>query len=162
MSQERPTLNLTAKASPVEDLKRKEFKAKIARVVTRGYIVDRLNVELPPDVHGEWISDDPVAIAEAAALGFEIDKTYAVKNALHSNAAGEAKVGDVVFMTIPKWQKDIIEEAKKEERDRFHGVKGKSRPAEETQYEANIAQETPLINESKVTKADLNTLIEGS
>lgn len=162
MSQERPVINLTKKAAPVDDLKKKEFKARIARVVTRGYIIDRLNVQLPEDVHGEWISDDPVAIAEAQALGFEIDKTYAVKNALHSNAAGEAKVGDVIFMTMPKWQKEIIDEAKLEERQRFHGIKGKGKPAEESQYEANIAKETPLINESKTTKGELTTLIEGS
>ena len=159
MATERPTINLTSKTNPTEDLK-KEFKARAAKVVSRGFVMDRLSVtNLPKDIHGEWISDDPASIAEAQALGFEIDKEYATKNKLHTNATGEAKVGDVIFMTMPKWQKEVIDEIKQEEYARHHGLKGFNKPAEETQFANNIAKETPLFNESKLTNKEITTLV---
>ena len=161
MANERIVHNFTKSTLPTEEL-RKEFRAKMAGVVSRGWTLDRLTVQLPDDKYGEWISDDPVAIAEAQSLGFEIDKEYATKNKLHSNAAGEAKVGDVVFMTMPKWMKEEIDILKVAEQEKFHGMRGKGKPAEETQYAANISKETPIINESKSTNAELTTLVDGS
>lgn len=158
MADERPILNLTSSTAPTEEMK-KAFKAQLAGVVTRGFVVDRLNVPLPPDVYGEWIHDDPVALTEAKILGFEIDKEFAAKHNLHSDGAGNAKIGDTIFMTIPKWKKDIIEQAKLEQYHRFHGKDGKTKPAEENQYAANIAKETPIINESKSTNAELTSLV---
>ncbi len=156
MAIERSVINVSKKTNPTEEL-RKEFRAKAARVVTRSFLIDRLNVELPQDVYGEWVADNPVSIAEAQAMGFEIDKDYATKNKLHSNAAGEAKVGDVVFMTMPKWMKEELDILKKQEYDRHHGVRGK--PAEEAEYARNISRETPLINESKTDNREITSLV---
>jgi len=158
MAIERPTINLSKKTNPTEEL-RKEFRAKAARVVSRSFLIDRLNVELPSDVYGEWVADNPVSIAEAQALGFEIDKDYATKNKLHSNAAGEAKVGDVIFMTMPKWMKEELDIVKKEEYERHHGVRKGSKPAEEAEYARNISRETPLINESKTDNREITSLV---
>lgn len=157
MAIERSVINVSKKTNPTEEL-RKEFRAKAARVVTRSFLIDRLNVNLPDDVHGEWVADNPVSIAEAQALGFEIDKEHATKNKLHSNAAGEAKVGDVVFMTMPKWMKEELDILKKQEYDRHHGVRG-TKPAEETEYARNISRETPLINESKTDNREITSLV---
>lgn len=157
MAIERSVINVSKKTNPTEEL-RKEFRAKAAKVVTRSFLIDRLNVELPQDVYGEWVADNPVSIAEAQALGFEIDKDYATKNKLHSNAAGEAKVGDVIFMTMPKWMKEELDILKKQEYDRHHGVRG-GKPAEETEYARNISRETPLINESKTDNREITSLV---
>lgn len=159
MANERPVTSINSSSSKSLDEQKKAFKSRIARVVTRGFIVDRLNVQLPDDVHGEWIRDEPVAVAEARALGFEIDDKYATKEALHTDSSGKPKIGDVVFMTMPKWQKEIIDEAKKDEYARHHGVRRGTKPAEESQYETAIPRETPVINESKTKNQELRTLV---
>lgn len=160
MATERPTLDLDNSNKPLDDSKRKEFKAKIASLLNRGLVVDRLNVELPPDVHGEWIRDDPVAIAEAKAMGFEVDTEYALKSALHHDGSGKPKVGDTIFMTIPKWAKQEIDAVKKEQYDNHHGKKGQ-KPAEEREYENKVRQTGAItsVNESKTTNAPISTLV---
>lgn len=158
MAIERAAINVGTKTNKPTDELRKEFRARAAKVVSRGFVMDRLTVDLPNDVHGEWVADDPASIAEAQALGFEIDKEYATKNKLHTNAIGEAKVGDAVFMTMPKWMKEEIDIIKKQEYDRHHGLRG-GKPAEETQYASNISKETPLINESRTTNKEIQSLV---
>jgi hypothetical protein len=160
MAQERVAIDLSKKASSIDDDKRKEFRAKAAKVLSRIVVADRLAVELPGDVHGEWIRDEPTAIAEAQALGFELDSTYAVKNKLHTDAAGKAKIGDTIFMTIPRWQKEEIDKIKQEHYNKLHGVRG-SKPAEELNYESNISSATPVINESKTSNVSLSTIASG-
>src|SRR5512134_1033127 len=75
---------------------RAEKKARFARVLDRGFSVDRLTVELPPDLYGEWIPTDQVDRAEL--LGFRDGAEYANKRQLHAGADGKARVADVVFM----------------------------------------------------------------
>lgn len=158
MSTERSLTDLTKNTKSIAELK-KEFKAKVAGVASRGFMIDRTSVPLPPDVYGEWVADDEVSIAQARALGFEIDKEYATKHKLHTNAAGEAKIGDVVFMTIPRYQKEVLDELAEEERAKFHGVRG-AKPAEETQYAKNISKETPIINESRLENKELSAMVD--
>lgn len=166
MGDSRPVNDLTKKASAPSQDAVKEFKAKVAKVVTRGFVIDRLTVNLPPHLHGEWIRNDPVALAEARALGFEIDKEYAPNSALHRDAAGNPIIGDAIHMTMPKWQKEIIDEVKKQEMEKHHGVRGGKqvgKPAEESQYETNLkvgTPEVPVINESKTEVKPLNAMIQ--
>lgn len=160
MAQERSVIDLSKKNTPIDDDKRKEFRAKAAKILSRVVVADRLAVDLPSDVHGEWIRDEPTAIAEAQALGFELDSTYAIKNKLHTDASGKAKIGDTIFMTMPKWQKEEIDKIKQEQYNRHHGVRG-SKPAEELNYEANLSSATPVINESKTSNVSLSTIANG-
>lgn len=157
MANERPIQSADGKT---EAEKRKEFRARTARLVTRGHIVDRLNVQLPADVHGEWIRDDAVAIAEAQALGFEIDTKYAVQNKLHTDASGKAKVGDAVFMTIPKWMKEEIDSIKAEQTAVHHGTKKGTKPVEERDYE-NSAGSTiiPTTNASTTNNVPIKDVV---
>jgi len=104
--------------------KRAEKKARIARVLERGYIVDRLTVDIPGDLHGEWVAIDQVERWEA--LGFWVDKDYAFKRQLHPDGTGDAKagpsrVGDVIFMTCTQEDHEIMEEVKKELYIKRHG-----------------------------------------
>ena len=42
---------------------REQKRARYARVLERGFIVDRCTVEnLPPTLHGEWVPRDPIEI----------------------------------------------------------------------------------------------------
>lgn len=135
---------------------RKERKARLARILERGIIADRLAVDLPADKYGEWVSDDPVEIARMQALGFEIDTEYAPKVSLHSSGSKAGKIGDVIHMTCSRENKDILEEIRKENYDKRHNRKPANRMAntqgEEREAVANIDRTgLPAIMESKTT-----------
>ena len=160
MSEQRTITRLTDSTKSEAEL-RKEFRSKVSRVVSRGFVLDRLSVALPDNLYGEWIPDDPVSIAQAKALGFEINNDYG-DAALHKDAAGNTKIGDTVFMTMQKWMKEEIDILKQEEVEKHHAVKkAGGKPSEELQYEAGLAKETPVINESKLSNKELSAMIEG-
>lgn len=104
------------------ELPKEEQKARIASVLDRASQVDRLHVELPPDVHGEWITNDPVSIAEAQRKGFVVDEVHAPKHTVH----GSNRQGDVIFMTIPTVLKEMYNERERERYNEVHGKKDKS------------------------------------
>src|SRR5213080_119423 len=101
MSEQRPVVTATGASRQVSpaDVKKteeelaklkREKKAKFARVLKRGFAVDRLTVDLPPDIHGEWVPEDQVD--RAKLLGFEIDTEYAKQRQLHPAGDGSARI----------------------------------------------------------------------
>jgi hypothetical protein len=99
--------------------------AVVARFIDlgeRGNVGLRFNVELPDDMYGEWVGDDPSSIQEAKNGGFKIDDKYAANKALHSDGSGIPKVGDAVFMTMPKRLYLAREAARANRFRRQHGV----------------------------------------
>jgi hypothetical protein len=100
---------------------RQEKKAKVAAVLERGLTNDRLRVELPDHLHGEWVHRDPNEILRMQTLGFRIDDTYAVKRSIHTDGSSAAIIGDVVFMVTDKDNKEIIDEVKHEQFLITHG-----------------------------------------
>ncbi|KKL62621.1 hypothetical protein LCGC14_2183340, partial [marine sediment metagenome] len=46
-------------------------RARLATILERGRTVDRLHVELPEDVHGEWVPNEQKDILHYESLGFE-------------------------------------------------------------------------------------------
>lgn len=104
---------------------RTQKKARLARVLERGFVGDRTVVDnLPPHLHGEWIARDVMAVERAKSLGFWIDTEYAPKRSLHSEAdKGQAIIGDTVFMTCLKEDKQLIDEIRNEQYIRQHGTK---------------------------------------
>lgn len=71
----------------------------------RSYLNDRLNVQLPAGLHGEWIGRDDFSQYQAKAKGFVDGSDYLGEfNKLYESADGKSAVGDVVFMVIPKWK----------------------------------------------------------
>lgn len=97
---------------PILKLSPEERAARFIEVLDRGLVTSRLSVALPPDLHGEWVHNDPASIAAKEALGFIVDRKYAVEKALHSDGKGSAVVGDVIFMICPRVVKDEIERAR--------------------------------------------------
>lgn len=140
-----------------------EARKKVARVFDRARTVDRLNVQLPPGVYGEWVSRDPVAIHAKELLGFEIDTKYAVGRKLNDVGDGSAVVGDVVFMICPQALKDAIDE---EQARRYADTHLKKRQIEERDFESNtkslkiesvIESETTHVTGTEISQALTST-----
>lgn len=140
---------------------RKEKKARLARILDRGMVADRLSVELPHDKHGEWIPNDKAEIYRMQALGFWVDKEYATKRALHDQGDGASVVGDAIFMVCEKENKEILDEIRRENYEAINGRPGAVRGSqrEEKDAAANIRRiGMPIVEESRerqARKADL-------
>src|SRR3990167_2789201 len=102
-------------------------KARIARVLERGLTADRLSVDLPNELIGEWVPRDIIEVDRKKALGFWIDTEHAKDRALHSDGAGGAIVGDVIFMVTTKQRKALIDAVKRERFEKLHGSFKKKR-----------------------------------
>lgn len=131
MSIERDIINTTnvsdseLKERFEKDLKRKELKSRLVTVLDRGLTGDRLHVELPPDVYGEWVPNDKMEIYRMQSMGYSIDKIYASKRALHSDGTeGTSIVADAIFMTCPMENKELIDEIKIEQYNTANSPRG--------------------------------------
>ena len=125
---------------------RKEKKVRFARVLDRGFIVDRLNVEddCPPELHAEWVSTDPVEIERKRALGFEIvTAEWAKKRSLHGDGTDRAVVGDVVLMSCSTEDYEIQQEVRQERFNELHGPR--SNQKEEQEFKTRSKIEAPML-----------------
>lgn len=123
-----------------------DFQKRAASILSRSQIQDALNVPVPEGVHLEWIPKDPMSLTEAQMKGFEFDTEYALSSALHKDGSGRNMHGDCYAMIMPKWKKEMLDEAKQQRFERVHGKKGQSKKlAEETNYLANPNEETGAI-----------------
>jgi hypothetical protein len=112
-------------------------------------VVDRLKVDLPSDLHGEWVPNDKLEIARYEAMGFVIDTAYAPSRSLHSDGTGKAIIGDTIHMICHKSVREAIDKIRKRAFDASHGVKSKQ--AEETEYLKTAA---PLVADGIVPTAE--------
>lgn len=113
-----------------------KLHALAVEILDRGVTYSRFQVDLPPDVYGEWVPKDALAIREMQTKGFQLDRKFANKNAIKEHSDIGNSVGDVVFMTCPKVWKDILDE---EKHRRFVAMNGspsdvKGQKAEERDY----------------------------
>jgi hypothetical protein len=148
----RDLINMTP--SQVEEYK-KLFRAKFADVAYRGSIPNRLSVDLPPDLHGEWVRNDPASIRMKQDLGFVIDTEFAPKTGLHGDAT-TAVIGDVIHMVAPKFVREWVLEEQLKRREEIHGKPGVRKEQKEERDAKSEAAATPLkvINESSTANAD--------
>lgn len=117
---------------------RADRKAKIARILERGQVVDRLTVEnLPQHLHGEWVPNDPQDILRMKMLGFDIDTEYSTKRALHNEGDGKSIIGDCVFMVCSREDREIMQEIRREQFEKRNGKPGTTvkRQAEESDFQ---------------------------
>lgn len=164
MSEERQVLNIPkvgggtstiglSKAKEIADnqgdLSDAEMEAKLTRVLERGIIIDRAHVDLPSDVHGEWVSNDDASIARMDLLGFKIDDKFAVDRSLNSDGTRTPTIGDVIFMTCPIRTKQLIDKVRKKLYDRANPEIGQQR--EEKLFRER--SELPVVDESSVSSA---------
>lgn len=155
-------MTATHDTSPLEDVTKltvAEKKARLAAVLERGHVNYALKVDLPPEVVGQWVRNNPNDIAAAEALGFKVDTQYAPGRKLHGSADGTSRVGDVVHMIIPKDDRDLIGEVLQDRINRVHGLKG-HKQIEDSMLDANLQKiGVPAIGESVVQEADANHII---
>lgn len=150
-------------------------RARFARVLERGFVVDRTSVVLPPHLHGEWVSKDPMDIERKKALGYWVDEEHAIRRSLHSDGSGgkEAKsgpsfVGDTVYMVCQKEDFDLMEQIRQENYDKANGKPGETHGTqkEEKEFKNRIERSdvpTPIIEESKervARKAELEAALK--
>jgi hypothetical protein len=105
------------------EMTEEEEYAKIASILDRGYLNDRLNVPLPPDVHGEWVRNDPMEISRVSSVGFTIDTKYAPAYGIMGDGTGKSILGDVVFMTCSMRTFEIIEKIRRKRYNDAHVVR---------------------------------------
>lgn len=168
MSEPREVLTGTATEVLTEEqirrsMSKEEKRARVARVLDRGFLLDRTAVDnLPPDLHGEWVPRDAVEIDRKRALGFWIDDKYATARSIHSDGTGQSIVGDTVFMVCLKEDKNIIDEFRYNQYIRMNGTPEQKRAlgipdkgSREERAFANVATAdgTPVIEESHLTEA---------
>lgn len=181
MSEERPVLHVPkmggtetiglsrAKeiASNVEELTDAELEARVTRVLERGIIVDRTTVDLPPEVYGEWVSDDAAEISRMQLLGFEVDTKYATDRSTNSDGVGVAKIGDVIFMTCPQRTKDVINRVREKIYERANPKIGRQKEEKDFAQSMGSIKEAklPVIDasvQSSVGEAEILAALEGS
>lgn len=134
------------------EMSRAEKKAKLVEVLERGHIEHHLKVDLPPDLHGEWVPNDHNEITRMKALNFEIDTKYAPARTMHKDGTNSGQVGDVIFMTCPKDVYEIMQEIRHEQ---FLKRNSRGKTAEEIEYrnqvETQLGGTIPVIDEGKTT-----------
>lgn len=136
--------------TPVET--RASKKARMAQVYERGVVGDRLHVELPLDLHGEWVPNNSVDVHRKEALGFRIDTEFAKQRALHDKGDAASYVGDCVFMICAREDKEIIDEIRKENYIKTHAPRG-GKQKEERDFITQAAPETSPSAESTAKTA---------
>ena len=155
-------------AQDPEELKkiRADKKTRFARILERGMVADRLAVELPGNLYGEWVANDKSEIYRMQLLGFKIDDTYAVDRALHDKGDGQSVVGDTVFMVCAREDREIMEEIRREKYQALNGKPGTVTKAQGEEKEFTGSTKTlgigPVVEEStsrQVRKADLEAAL---
>lgn len=142
-------------------------KAKLVRILQRGYAHDRIAVELPDTLYGEWIVNDQFSIHEAETIGFRIDTEYASKQlrGAHDVGDGRAVLGDCIFMVMDAEDKAIHDEIRREAFELANGKPGVERATqkEERDFAAIQRQQgLPVVEESRnrqARKAELEAVL---
>jgi hypothetical protein len=142
-------------------LPEKERKARHSAILDRGVMFDRLSVDLPADLHGEWIRNESMAIDHMRGLGFWVDETYATRRALNSDGTKANIVGDVIFMVTMKENKRLIDRVHQERVIREQ--RNPKQQREETEGREKVPVEIPVFSESNsrpMTAADIKTALD--
>ena len=130
---------------------RAEKKAKLIQVLSRGMAIDRLHIELPDELYGEWIPNDQAEIQRMELLGFDVDTEHAPSSKLHDTADGKTVLGDTVFMTCSSETHELLEEIRREEFIRANGTPGETATTQKEEAEFDTAATRlgmPVIEES--------------
>lgn len=126
---------------------RAEKKARFVRVLERGFTIDRLTVELPDHLYGEWVPDDQRERWET--LGFVDGTEFAAKRGLHE----KGRIADCTFMIQPKEDHELYEEVRHEMYIQQHGSpdeKRRLKQKEEQEYTNLVEGQLglPVVDES--------------
>ena len=114
----------TKDTTVAEAMTKAQRKAKLAQVLDRGMVSDRLVVkDADPRKHYEWCRDTEIDIDRWRSLGFEVEKERG--EGLHGKGDDRRVVGDAVLMSCPKENYEILEELKAERKERKRKMNAK-------------------------------------
>ncbi len=93
-------------------------KAKLAQVLQRGMVADRLKVKNPdPDKVYEWIREEDTEMERHLALGFALEmEDGSTKNRLHDTGDNRCRVGDVVLMSTSVENYELIQQVRMDQK----------------------------------------------
>lgn len=94
-----------------------EYASRMVQILDRGHLVDRFEISsAPKEVYYEWHREnDPVIHARLTAKGFVPDDTLARNSDfIHTDGAGNPRIGDVRCYSIPKWKKELLDRIENE------------------------------------------------
>lgn len=175
MSEQREVLNPSGSAISTEQAlnldtanaeTRSQRKARLVRILDRGMVADRLNIQLPDGMHGEWVANDKSEIYRLQLLGFKVDTEYAKQHALHDQGDDTAVVGDAIFMTCDRETKEILDEIRRENFEALNGKPGQMHGAQREEKDAVAKLQKigmPIVEESRersARKADLEAVLQ--
>ena len=114
----------TKDTTVAEAMTKAQQKAKLAQVLDRGMVSDRLVVkDADPRKHYEWCRDTEIDIDRWRSLGFEVEQEKG--EGLHGKGDDRRVVGDAVLMSCSKENFEILEELKAERKERKRKMNAK-------------------------------------
>lgn len=134
------------------------FEGRIVDIGMRGLTVDALLLNVPKDVHYEWVHNDPASIDAARKLGFEVNNKYQTTHTNRdSKGTGAVVFKDVVSMIQPKWMQEIIRKKEKEKTKAKH--QGRQNKQEEREYAQSLPDGIPAAtNKSSAEAVNLTSI----
>ena len=128
----------TKDMTAAEAMTKAQRKAKLAQVLDRGMVSDRLVVKKPdPSKHYEWCRDTEIDIDRWRSLNFEVEMDKG--EGLHGKGDGRKVVGDAVLMSCSKENFEILEELKEERKARKRKMNAKK------EYVQRARRENPAV-----------------
>lgn len=120
--------------------KREERRARLAEVLDRGVVGDKLRVNVKDDMHYEWPHRDDVTRMQS--LGFRVARAEDIETGLedarmHDTGDGKIRIGDTVLMVCDKEVKEDIDAVKRKRYDAVHAPKG-GKQKEEKEFEKAV------------------------
>lgn len=153
-----------AKIAEFLKLPMEERIARTAVVLDRGIVQDRLKVDCPPDLHYEWVRNDPLEIDRMRTLGYWVDEVYASRRAIHSDGTSGNQVADVICMMTMKENREMIDRVYLEKQ--LKATRRPKKAQEDEEFESATARATegiiPTFSESNqrtVTAADVRAAL---
>jgi hypothetical protein len=120
-----PLVEEEGEMSPEDAVKKAETlqqkKARIAQVLSRGFVNDKLAMaeRLPKDRVGFWVRDRPEDVDRMKALGGRVEerpKGVGPRD-VHGTGDNKVRVGDVILMSLPREEYDLIQQVRTERRE---------------------------------------------
>lgn len=132
-----------------------DLKAIMVDILDRGVTASRLDLDVQPDIHYEWVPNNALDKSRMKTFGFEVlsrSRHLLSGNPLHEGGGDEIIVGDVIAMGCSKVRKQALDEVKSERFIAMHGRPGSKVQAEETNFAAQM--------QADLEKSGIGTIVE--
>lgn len=140
----------TKDTTAAEAMTKAERKAKLAQVLDRGMVSERLVVkDADPRKHYEWCRNTEIDIDRWRSLNFEVELERG--EGLHGQGDDRRVVGDAVLMSCSKQNFEILGELKAERKERKRKMNAKK---EYLMQARRFSPEIPVLDPLNVEGSD--------